>query len=93
MKLETAPGPAGEDPALSPDRQVSCFLWTSVIESFFGSLKTERVFLSDFKTREDARQDIIDYIEMFYNCARRHSYPGYLSPMEYEKRWILRKVA
>ena len=65
----------------------------AVAESFFGSLKTERVFLSSYKTREDAHQDIIDYIEMFYNCRRRHSYLGYLSPMEYEKRWLLRKVA
>lgn len=65
----------------------------AVAESFFGSLKTERVFLSNYKTREDARQDIIDYIEMFYNSRHRHSYLGYLSPMEYEKRWFLRKVA
>jgi len=41
----------------------------AVAESFFGSLKMERVFLSNHKTRENARQDIIDYIEMFYNCC------------------------
>ena len=48
----------------------------SVAESFFGSLKTERVFDSAYRTREDARRDIVDYIEMFYNTKRRHSYLG-----------------
>ncbi len=52
----------------------------SVAESFFGSLKTERVFGSSYFTREEAKRDVIDYIEMFYNSKRRHSYLGYLSP-------------
>ncbi len=65
----------------------------AVAESFFGSLKTERVFFSNYKTREEARGDIVDYIEMFYNSKRLHSYLGYLSPMEFEKRWLLKKVA
>ena len=39
----------------------------SVAESFFGSLKTERVFGSSYLTREEAKRDVIDYIEMFYN--------------------------
>ena len=51
----------------------------SVAESFFGSLKTERVFSLSYKTREEARRDIVDYIEMFYNSKRRHSYLGYVS--------------
>ena len=38
----------------------------AVTESFFGSLKTERTFLSKYKTREQAKRDIIDYIKMFY---------------------------
>ncbi len=65
----------------------------SVAESFFGSLKTERVFDSIYTTREDARRDIVDYIEMFYNSKRRHSYLGYLSPKEFEKMMSIKKAA
>ena len=65
----------------------------AVAESFFGSLKTERVFFTNYKTREEARRDIVDYIEMFYNSKRRHSYLGYLSPKVFEERWLLKKAA
>lgn len=64
-----------------------------VAESFFGSFKTERVFDAGYRSRDDARRDIIDYIEMFYNSNRRHSYLGYLSPGEFEKRMALKKAA
>lgn len=65
----------------------------AVAESFFGSLKTERVFFTNYKTREEARRDIVDYIEMFYNSNRRHSYLGYLCPKEFEEMWLLKKAA
>ncbi|WP_218121868.1 IS3 family transposase, partial [Desulforhopalus singaporensis] len=65
----------------------------SVAESFFGSLKTERVFGSSYLTREEAKRDVIDYIEMFYNSRRRHSYLGYLSPNEFEKEMELKIAA
>ena len=65
----------------------------SVAESFFGSLKIERVFDSVYRTRAEARRGIVDYIEMFYNSKRRHSYLGYLSPKEFEKKMALRKAA
>jgi transposase InsO family protein len=65
----------------------------SVAESFFGSLKTERVFGEHYSTREEARRDIVDYIEMFYNSKRRHSYLGYLSPKEFEKKMAMKKAA
>jgi transposase InsO family protein len=65
----------------------------SVVESFFGSLKVERVFDSVYRTRAEARRDIVDYIEMFYNSKRRHSYLDYLSPKEFEKQMALRKAA
>jgi len=65
----------------------------SVAESFFGSLKMERVFDSTYRTREEARRDIVDYIEMFYNTKRRHSYLGYLSPKDFEKMMALKKAA
>ena len=65
----------------------------SVAESFFGSLKPERVFDCNYFTREEAKRDVVDYIEMFYNSSRRHSYLGYFSPMEFEKRMALKKAA
>lgn len=65
----------------------------SVAESFFSTLKKERVFDTVYKTREEARGDIIDYIEMFYNSWRRHSYLGYLSPMDFEKMSVMKKAA
>lgn len=76
----------------SMSRKGNC--WdNSVAESFFGKLKTERVFDSTYSTREEARRDIVDYIEMFYNSKRRHSYLGYLSPKEFEKKMSLKKAA
>jgi putative transposase len=56
----------------------------AVAESFFKTLKVERVNDRDYWTREEAQTDIIDYIERFYNRKRRHSYLGYVSPVEYE---------
>lgn len=58
----------------------------SVIERFFRSLKTERTNHRLYRTREEARQDAIDYIAMFYNSRRLHSYLGYLSPDAYEAK-------
>ena len=76
----------------SMSRKANC--WdNSVAESFFGSLKTERVFFTNYLTRDNARRDIVDYIEMFYNSNRRHSYLGYVSPKEFEKLWLLEKAA
>ena len=56
----------------------------AVAESFFASLKTERIRRKIYKTRQDARQDVFDYIELFYNLKRRHAKNGMLSPVEYE---------
>jgi len=52
----------------------------SVVESFFGSLKQERVQWKSYQTRSEAQQDILEYITMFYNSWRLHSYLGYMSP-------------
>lgn len=57
----------------------------SVMESFFSSLKTERVCRKVYRTRDQARADVFDYIERFYNPKRRHSTIGYLSPIEFER--------
>jgi len=67
--------------------------YNAVAESFFGSLKTERVFFENYKTRKEAKGDIVDYIEMFYNNKRRHSYLGYLSPIAFEEAWLLTEAA
>lgn len=76
----------------SMSRKGNC--WdNAVAESFFGSLKTERVFFAKYKTKDDARKDITDYIEMFYNSKRRHSYLGNVSPREYEDKYHQKKVA
>lgn len=62
----------------------------AVAESFFQLLKRERVRRKVYATRDEARQDIFDYIEMFYNPKRRHSFSERLSPVEFEKRHWLR---
>jgi putative transposase len=56
----------------------------AVVESFFASLKVERLHERRYATREEAEADIADYIERFYNRQRRHSTLGYLSPVMYE---------
>ncbi len=57
----------------------------AVAERFFGSLKREWTSHRSYATRQEARDDIIAYIEMFYNSTRKHSYLGYVSPNDYEK--------
>lgn len=57
----------------------------AITESFFHTLKTEHVYFCQFRTREEARRSIFEYIEIFYNRERRHSSIGYLSPSEFEK--------
>lgn len=56
----------------------------SAMESFFSTLKKERVNRRNYRTRDEARADLFDYVERFYNPRRQHSTIGYLSPVEYE---------
>ena len=53
-------------------------------ESFFSSLKKERVRGKIYRTRDEARRDVFDYIEVFYNRQRRHGYTGGVAPMMFE---------
>lgn len=69
----------------SMSRKGEC-LDNAVAESFFGTLKTELVDHEDYKTKQQAKQSLFEYIEVFYNRQRRHSYLGYISPAEYERR-------
>jgi len=77
----------------SMSRKGNC--WdNAVVESFFGSLKQERVQWQSYQTRYEAQQDILDYIAMFYNRWRLHSYLNYVSPNDFEKQLLeVKKVA
>ena len=68
----------------SMSRKGECYD-NAVAESFFGTLKTELVDDEDYRTREQAKQSLFEYIEVFYNRKRRHSYLGYVSPSEFER--------
>jgi len=62
-------------------------VWDNAVrESFFSSLKTERTAAKLYRTRAQAKADVFDYIECFYNPRRRHSTLGSLSPVEFEKQ-------
>jgi putative transposase len=56
----------------------------SAMESFFSSLNIERVNRRMYATRDEAKADVFDYVERFYNPRLRHSTLGYMSPVEYE---------
>ncbi len=78
---------------LMADHGVTCSMsrsgnvWdNAAMESFFSSLKTERTARKTYRSRDQARADVFDYIERFYNPARRHSTLGYVSPIEFEKQ-------
>ena len=75
---------AGHGITCSMSRRANC--WDNApMESFFASLKKELVHDEDYQTREEARGSIFESIEVFYNRVRRHSTPGYKSPIEYER--------
>ena len=65
----------------------------AVVESFFGSLKQERVQWKNYQTRYEAQQDILEYISMFYNSERLHSYLGYMSPNDFERKLVIMEKA
>jgi len=78
---------------LMADNGVACSMsrsgnvWdNAAMESFFSSLKTERIGKKVYRSRDAARADVFDYIERFYNPVRRHSTLGYLSPLEFERK-------
>jgi len=62
----------------------------AVAESFFNLLKRERIRRRTYKTREEARRDVFDYIEMFYNPQRKHTRNGMLSPVEFERQQTMK---
>jgi len=74
------------------DNGVTCSMsrsnvWdNAAMESFFSSLKPERIDKKIYRTRDQARADVFDYVEEFYNPTRRHSTLGYLNPMDFERK-------
>lgn len=68
----------------SMSRRGNCYD-NAVAESFFSSLKKERIKRHIYATRDEAKSDVFDYIESFYNRTRRHSYLGLLSPLAFEQ--------
>jgi len=78
---------------LMADHGITCSMsrsgnvWdNAAMESFFSSLKIERTARKTYRTRDEAKADVFDYIERFYNPKRRHSTLGYLSPMEFKMK-------
>lgn len=77
---------------MSMSRKGNC--WDNApMESFFGTLKKELIYRRRFKSREEARQEIFKYIEVFYNRERLHSSLGYRSPEDYEKQFAAKQAA
>lgn len=77
---------------LMSDNGVTCSMsrsgnvWdNAAMESFFSSLKTERIGKKVYRTRAQAKADVFDYVECFYNPTRRHSTLGYISPIDFER--------
>lgn len=68
----------------SMSRKGNCYD-NAITETFFHTLKTELIHRTKYRTREEARKSIFEYIEIFYNRRRLHSAIGYCSPVEYEK--------
>jgi putative transposase len=62
-------------------------IWdNAAMVSFFSHLKTERTGRKTYRTRDEARADVFDYIGRFYNQKRRHSTIGFIAPMEFERQ-------
>ena len=77
---------------LLKDQGITCSMsrrgdcWdNAAMESFFSSLKTERTAKKIYRTRNDARADVFDYIERFYNQQRKHSTLKFMSPVQFER--------
>lgn len=76
----------------SMSRKGNCYD-NAVMESFFATLKQELVYHRQYQTRKEAKQDIFEYIQVWYNRKRRHSALGYLSPEQYENKGQHRMAA
>ena len=87
-------------PRLLADSGIVCSMSRSgsirdnaAMESCFSSFKTERTARKNYRTRNEAKADVFDYTERFYNTTRRHSTIGYDSPVEFERKLGLAELA
>ena len=71
----------------SMSRRGNCYD-NAAMESFFSSLKKEKIRRKIYNTREELKAEILDYIEVFYSRVRRHSYLNYLSPVQFEQQQL-----
>lgn len=71
----------------SMSRKGDCYD-NAAMESFFHTLKVEQVNDAKYRTREEAKADVFEYIETYYNPIRRHSTLNYLSPRDFENRMV-----
>ena len=69
----------------SMSRRGNCYD-NAAVESFFSSLKKEKIRKKIYKTRDEARREIFEYIEIFYNRKRRHRHIGNVSPVDFESK-------
>jgi len=60
----------------------------AIAESFFQLLKREKITRRRYRTREEARRDVFEYIELFYNPKRKHTNNGMLSPVDFKERQL-----
>jgi transposase InsO family protein len=65
----------------------------AVVESFFHTLKTELIYFENYITRENAKNSVFEYIEIYYNRERMHSTLNYCSPVQFEQLWFDSKAA
>jgi putative transposase len=77
---------------LSMSRRGNCYD-NAPMESFWGTLKNELVYHRRYATRDQARQEISEYIELFYNRQRRHSRLGDCSPTAFAQQWARQQPA
>ena len=76
------------NPEHSMSRRGNCHD-NAVVASFFNLLKREYIRRRTYRSRDEARQDVFDYIEMFYNLIRKHVRNGMLSPVEFERQQMM----
>jgi len=76
----------------SMSRKANC--WdNAVMERLWGSLKSECTDKQVYTSRQNAKKEVIHYFEMFYNSKRLHSFLGYISPIQFEKQFLLKNVS
>lgn len=71
----------------SMSRKGNCYD-NSFAESFFATIKKELIYRKKFKTKEEAKKEIFEYIEVWYNRLRIHSSIGYMTPIQFEESWV-----